>query len=175
MVSTGVQAPWRRSPRHRCQWGIGTVLLKLQKTMHLRTERTIVSNSCFNDPHWKLSKSLTCNLGSLGLAPQGAVASLQVGASVTSRETHGRKPFGFIKEDTICSTGCQEERLMCIDLRNFTEDYGEKYELSDNPLSKHSPLNLGCSLRTSSCRSAGRPVNSSSRKASFESWRSVSC
>ena len=66
MVSTGVQAPWRRSPRHRCQWGIGTVLLKLQKTMHLRTERTIVSNSCFNDPHWKLSKSLTCNLGSLG-------------------------------------------------------------------------------------------------------------
>ena len=32
---------------------------------------------------------------------------------------------------------------MCIDLRNFMEDYGEKYELSDNPLLPTAPHCIG--------------------------------
>ena len=79
-------------------------------------------------------RDLSCNLGSLGKPPRGDYASLQVGASLTFRETHGRKPFGSIKEDTICRRECQEERLTCIDLHNFMEDYEEKYELLNNPL-----------------------------------------
>ena len=56
------------------------------------------------------SKDLFCNLGSLGLAPCGAVASLQVGASLTFPETQGRNPYGFIKQDTTFETDCQEGR-----------------------------------------------------------------
>ncbi len=72
---------------------------------------------------------LTCNLGSLGLCALRRYGLPRLrGASLTSRETHGRNPCGLIKEGTILETICQEERYMCIDLRNFMEDYGEKHE-----------------------------------------------
>ena len=48
---------------------------------------------------------LTCNLGSLGLCALRRSGLPQLrGASVTSRETHGRNPYGLRKEDTICSS-----------------------------------------------------------------------